>query len=80
MNGISLSFVDFANRYQLVVALIDWRQLTLPCERQRVAVIAGWVRHVHVSIDLPSVALVRRYTVIIDLDTVNWSLLVHRWL
>ena len=38
-------FSDFASRYQLVASLIDWRQLVPPCERQRVAVIAGWVRH-----------------------------------
>jgi hypothetical protein len=34
-----------ARWHQRVVALIDWRRLVPPCERQSGAVIAGWVRH-----------------------------------
>ena len=40
----ALSLPDFASRHRQVAALIDWRRLIPPCERQRVAAIAGWVR------------------------------------
>jgi hypothetical protein len=74
----AFSLPDFASRHRQVAALIDWRRLIPPCERQRVAAIAGWVRR-RSSYGFSTRRFHSAASAIFDLDTVSRLFLVH-WL